>query len=333
MDNEKKQVDSNEDFIVFNRKEERIASVTYQWNFYNEEQNAFFEYSDDELYEKDAIFEGEEKVECIEIGLYKLPEKPPWDLEIRNANWQKSLRNDFFEDIFEKDTFMSGYQPSKEYSVLVMPKKIYDEIIRVFEKFNLLEIKDLLLELIAVGQYFYTADVFFWEQPENQKLITSAEKETAKLIQIIEQSIKNSKYRRKPKGTLTPSLNYINFGFNTGTIKLEHPDLIKEFVENMKNSYSKSPSKDWKKNLSLFPKQFEKNASKSKFKYHLAHSYYNLLVQSNFIDIIDKHPYPNKLMLCITKLFEFSLISVGDIDEADDIKIKTVRNWIKRNSF
>ena len=45
------------------------------------------------------------------------------------------------------------------------------------------------------------------------------------------------------------------------------------------------PSMDWKKNLSEYSKQFEKNASKSKFKYHLAHSYYNLLTQRNLIKI------------------------------------------------
>jgi len=38
-------------------------------------------------------------------------------------------------------------------------------------------------------------------------------------------------------------------------------------------------------------------------------------------------------MLCIARLMEFCLIPVGNFEEADSVKIKHVRNWLKRNEL
>jgi hypothetical protein len=197
----------------------------------------------------------------------------------------------------------------------------------------LLHIRDLLLELIASAQDIYIRDVAFWERPENQKLITSAEKETQKAIQVIDQSGVDMKSWRQFEGKVRPQLDHIKFVFNTGTIKLEHEWLAGEFIENMKRAYDDMHYKDWKKDLARYPERFDENAHKAKFKYRLANSYYNLFTKANFFKVTKEQPYPNRLMLCIAKLIEFSLIPVGNWEETDEMKVKYIRNWLKRNDL
>lgn len=306
---------------------------TYKWQFYSEEHDHHFEYVDDYLYEEGAIMEGKVRTECVEVELYKSPEQPPYDFNIRYSNWQLALRVEFFKEVFDERAFVEGYQPQHKFERLIIPPAIHHEILNVINDFELLHIRDLLLELIASAQDIYIRDVAFWERPENQKLITSAERETEKAIQVIDQSGVDMKSWRQFEGKVRPQLDHIKFVFNTGTIKLEHEWLAREFIENMKRAYDDMHYKDWKKDLARYPARFDENAHKAKFKYRLAKSYYNLFTKAKFFKVTKAQPYPNRLMLCIAKLIEFSLIPVGDWEETDEMKVKYIRNWLKRNDL
>lgn len=331
---EKEKEEEDKDiFPQFNWSDFQRDRFTYNWQFYSEEHNHYFEYTEDYLYEEGALFEGEERVDCREVVLYGLPEKPPYDFYIRYCNWQLSLRVQFFKEVFNERSFVEGYQPQNKFQRIVIPPAIHNEILNIINDFGLLNIRDLILELIASAQEIYVQDVAFWERPENQKLITSAKKETKKAIQVIEQSGVDGQTRRQFEGEIKPHLEHIKFVFNTGTIKLEHDWLVREFIENMKRSYDGMRYKDWKKDLKRYPDRFEENAYKSKFKYRLAKSYYNLLTKAKFFEVTEDVLYPNRLMLCIVKLIEFSLIPIGHWDETEDVKVKHIRNWLKRNDL
>lgn len=333
MDEKEKREEHKDLLSQFNWADFRQDRFTYNWQFYSEEQDHYFEYVDTYLYEEGAIFEGEERVECKEVVLYRGPEKPPYDFYIRHSNWQLSLRVQFFKEVFNERAFIEGYQPRHKFERIVIPPTIYLEILNFINDFSLLQIRDLILELIASAQEIYIQDVAFWEKPENQKLITTAKKETEKAIQVIEQSGVDWKSRRQFKNGIRHHLDHIKFVFNTGTIKLEHNWLAREFIENMKRSYDDLHFKNWKKDLRRYPDRFEENAHKSKFKYRLANSYYNLLTKAKFFKVSPNALYPNQLMLCIAKLIEFSLIPIGNWDDAEDVKIKHIRNWLKRNDL
>jgi Formate-dependent nitrite reductase, periplasmic cytochrome c552 subunit len=333
MDQEKDQKGNDKELPKFDWAKFQRDRFTYKWQFFSKKHQHHFEYSEDRLYRKGAIMDSEKQTECIEVQLYKSPEKPPWDFHIRYSNWQLALRVEFFKEVFDERAFVEGYQPQHKYVRLIIPPAIHHEILNVINDFELLHIRDLILELIATAQDIYIRDVAFWERPENQKLITSAEKETQKAIQIIKQARIDWKsldqYDRKP----IPKLDHIKFVFNTGTIKLEHEWLAGEFIENMKRAYDDLHYKDWEKDLARYPVRFEENAHKSKFKYRLAKSYYNLLTKTKSIEVTEDALYPNKLMLGIAKLIEFSLIPVGDWADSDDVKVKHIRNWLKRNDL
>ena len=259
--------------------------------------------------------------------------KPVSNVQLRDAHLQLGLRVLYFKEVFEEHAFEDGYEPQHKYVRLHIPSDIHSEILNVINDFELLHIRNLLLEIIATAQDTYISDVVFWERPESQKLITTAKKETAKAIQVIEQASLNSEPFNKFKGKVRPQLDHINFVFNTGAIKLEHQLLAGEFIEHMKRTYDDMFFKDWKKELARYPLGFEENAYKSKFKYRLAKSYYNLFTKAKFFNVKKEEPYPNRLMLCIAKLIEFSLIPVGDLNETDEIKVKHIRNWLTRNDL
>lgn len=328
---EKDQEGKNDGSSKFDSYQWQINQFTYEWQFYSEKHELYFKHTDDLLYEKGAIFEGQKRSKCVEVQLFKSPEKPRGDFHIRYTNWLLYLRVKFFKEVFNERAFVEGFLPQHKFKKLVIPQDIYFEILNVINEFDLLHIRDLLLEVIASAQEIYIRDVAFWEIPENQKLITSAESETAKAIKVIEQSGVDIKSWRGPEDKFSHELDHIKFVFNTGTIKLEHKWLAREFVESMKRAYDERYYKDWKKDLARYPARFEENAHKSSFKYRLAISYYNLFSEEKFFEIPEGVHSTNKLLRCITKLLEFSFIYVSDKYEPEYIKIKSTKNWLKRN--
>ena len=333
MVEENEKSEKGKDLSKFDWTESQINAQTYKWQFYSKKHQYYIEYSDDSLYEKGISIKDNKEVECVKIELYKSPMKPVSNVQLRDAHLQLGLRVLYFKEVFEEHAFEDGYEPQHKYVRLHIPSDIHSEILNVINDFELLHIRNLLLEIIATAQDTYISDVVFWERPESQKLITTAEKETAKAIQVIEQASLNSEPFNKFKGKVRPQLDHINFVFNTGPIKLEHQLLAGEFIEHMKRTYDDMFFKDWKKELARYPLGFEENAYKSKFKYRLAKSYYNLFTKAKFFDVQKEQPYPNRLMLCIAKLIEFSLIPVGDLNETDEIKVKHIRNWLTRNDL
>lgn len=319
---------------IFNYKsdweEERKMRYTYIFKDFDKELKYYIPHfslfnsmeEEMELAKKDPKF--------FERKLYWMPDKPPYDFYIQYHNWQLLLLTDFFSEVFEEKAFQMGFQPSHKYFSVILPISKYEEIMNCINNFGLLAIRDLLLEVISIAQNQYVEDISFWEQPEMQKLVSSAEKETQKAINVLDKIDKKKRERFTAKSKPLPDLLYINFVFNDETIKIEHSWLAKEFIEHFKNHYDDLHYKNWRFDLARYPERFEDNYRKQQFKYNLAMSLYKFFTQGGFFKITKSKPTPNNLMLCIAKILEFCLIPVAAEDELDEIKIKKVRNWLKR---
>ena len=311
----------------------RRSQYTYIFHYYDEVKDHYFPHfglfsSADERMEK-----AKEDPEFFEKELYWTPDHPPYDFYIRYHNGQLAMLVEFFKEVFEEKAFLHGYQPNHKYFKAILPKSKHDEIINCINDFELLPIRDLLFEVISIAQDNYVEHIAFWERPEMQKLVTSAEKETQKAIQVIEK-LDEKAWMRGDAGAKPPSeLLHINFVFNDGTIKIEHDWLAKEFIDHFKRYYDDLPYKNWRIDLARYPERFEDNIKKQQFKYKLAKSFYNLLTKTGLFKVTEAEPTPNRLMLCIAKLLEFCLIPVADEAELDEIRIKNIRNWLKRNEL
>jgi hypothetical protein len=311
----------------------RKSRYTYVFRYYDEKKTRYFPNFGlfscaDERMDKAKL-----NPEFYEKQLYWTPDHPPYDFFIRYHNWQLGMLVEFFKEVFEERAFIEGYQPSHKYYRIILPKSKHDEIINFINDFELLGVRDLLFELIATAQHKYVEKIAFWERPQMQKLISTAEKETQKAIEVIEK-LDTEAWERGELGSKPPSeLQYINFVFNDGVVKIEHAWLAQEFIDHFKRYYSDLHYKNWKLDLERYPERFEENIVKQQYKYKLAKSFYNLLTKCNFSPIKEEEPTPNRLMLCIVRLLEFCLIPVAGPDELDEIKIKNLRNWLKRNEL
>lgn len=311
----------------------RAKQYTYVFHYYDDEKQHYFPYFN--LFSPtDESFKSAKKDHNLtEVQLYRTPDHPPYDFYICYNNWQLSLLVEHFKEVFEERAFLEGYMPSHKYFRIILPKKIHINILNFINDFQLLAIRDLILEVISIAQHNYTERIAFWERPENQKIVSTAEKESKKAIRLIEK-LDNKAWLRGDTNAKKPSkLLYVSFAFNDEAIKIEHPWLTKEFVEHFKEHYDDLSFKNWKIDLERYPSRFEQNSRKQEFKYRLAKSFYYLLTKSKFFEISEDTPYPNKLMLCIAKLLKYCLIPVGSFEETNEVKIKLIRNWIKRKDF
>lgn len=315
----------------FNPVDQKKLECTYIFKYYDKETASYYPFVNwYAATEEDIELNKKAAPKLIERQLYWMPKKPPYDFYIQYHNWQLLLLTDFFSEVFEEKAFQIGFQSSHKYYNVILPISKYEEIMNCINDFELLQIRDLLFEVISIAQHNYIEHIAFWEQPEMQKLVSSAEKETQKAIKVLDKIDKKKRKHFKPKTKIEPELLHINFVFNDETIKIEHSWLAKEFIEHFKNHYNNLPHKNWRVDLAHYPEGFEDNYRKQQFKYNLTMSLYNLFTQGGFFKITKSKPTPNNLMLCIAKILEFCLIPVAEEGELDGYKIKKVRTWLQR---
>ena len=311
----------------------RQSLNTYVFHYYDEQRQLYRPYFN--LFHKhdEDIEKATHDPDFFERQLYWTPEHPPFDFYIHYHNWQLGLLVEFFKEVFEERAFIDGYMPQHKYFRVILPKPLYYEIMNCINDFELLQIRDLLFEVISIAQHKYIKDIAFWEKPENQELITSAKKETQKVIDILEKTDHDKWLREEMESKMPPKLSYINFVFSDGAIRINHNWLAGEFIKCFKDQYENMHYKNWRIDLARYPERFEENIHDKSFKYRLVKSLYNLFTEADFFKVTKKEPTPNKLMLCIAKLVEFCLIPVASPDELDEIKVKNIRNWLKRKEL
>lgn len=309
----------------------RRSRYTYAFHYFDADAGHHCPYFDLFSKTEERLANAKEEADFFEKRLYNSPEEPPFDFYIWYHNWQLCYLVKYFKEVFEERAFIEGYQSSHKYFTVLLPEKLYWDIMEFINQFELLPIRDLIIELIAIGQHKYVEDIAFWERPEYQKLISTAKKEAQKASRVVEKLHDNSWMRDASKKPA--ELLQVKFIFNDETITIQHGWLVREFVDSFKKEFDELPLKSWKKELAAYPRRFEDNKVKAQYKYKLAKSFYNLLTQGGFHQVTTKNKTPNNVMLCVAKFLEFCLIPVGQPDEVDEVKIKLVRNWITRKDF
>ncbi|MFH2140940.1 MAG: hypothetical protein ABIJ97_00855 [Bacteroidota bacterium] len=227
------------------------SRFTYVFHYYDVERDHYCPYfglfgtNDNDI--ETAI----QNPDFFERQLYWIPEHPPFDFYIKYHNWQLDMLVEFFKEVFEERAFKDGYMPQNKYFRIILTKSRYAEIMNCINEYKLLHIRDLLFEVISIAQHKYVEDIAFWEKPENKILITSAEKETQNVIDIIEKLEDRKWINGLPDPTPVPELYYINFVFSDGSIKVRHNWLAKDFIKHFRDHYEDLLYKNWIWNATL----------------------------------------------------------------------------------
>ncbi|MBV6429266.1 MAG: hypothetical protein KIPDCIKN_03817 [Haliscomenobacter sp.] len=310
----------------------RKWSYTYIFKYFDEERGLFLPYFDIRDFDDEALEKSKSNPDCRHLSLYRSPDQPPYDFYIHYSNWQLGLLVKYFKEVFEEKSHLQGHHPNHKYSKIVLPQELYDKIINFINDFGLLPVRDLIFELIAIGQNFYVEKASFYERPEINKLISSAKGESEKVISLFEKAF-DDEWKRNPEKSPPSDLLYVTFVFQDDNFKIEHRDLTSTILEQFKKHFDNLAYKDWRTDLERFPSLYKEDLYRQQFKYRLTKSFYNFLTQENFFILPKGQKTTNELMRCIVKLLEFSLISVGSPEELDSVKIKHVRNWVKRKDL
>ncbi|MBK6523979.1 MAG: hypothetical protein IPG08_17665 [Sphingobacteriaceae bacterium] len=139
----------------------REDRFTYVFRYYDEDKKHYFPHFGLFSALDEALEKAKKDSNFYEKQIYWTPNHPPYDFFIQYHNWQLELLVEYFKEVFEERAFMDGYQPAHKYFKIILPKTLHDEIINCINDFELLPIRDLLFEVIAVAQDKYIDDVAF----------------------------------------------------------------------------------------------------------------------------------------------------------------------------
>lgn len=313
----------------FDHERYRWWRYTYVFHYLDKINEIYRPFFDIVRFEESSLTDAKVDADYCEIILFRTPDLPPFDFSIQYHNWMLGLYTEYFKEVFDIRAFRQGFMPSFEYFRIILPKHLYADICNFINENELLHVKDLILHIISVAQNIVTEEVGFWNRPEQIKRVNNIHKETSKLIDLIKTVTEESRMGEN-KNLPSPELLHINFCFENKTIKISDPWVCKEFVELFKEKYDTIGYHDWQKELKRLPGSFEEHRKMQKFKERFAKALQNFFVKGEIFKqgIVGT---PNKLMVVIAKIIEYSLLEIGNSKTLEVDKIRIVRNWVKRN--
>lgn len=256
----------------------------------------------------------------LDVQLYT-DKQPYTDARSRKVYFQQLL-SDHFSAAFGTATITG-----KDW--VFLPKRIYKEFRNLIEQFGLNEFADILLESICIAQEVLSNEIHYWEKSESQKIKKTARTDFETLIKVIEK-IEQYNMPGKIGQSPAPKLTGISFQFEDQTYKIGNDFLLSEIGDILKPIAESWSPENWRNAAKAYAKSFDAYPFKNQFRQDLAYSFYTFLVERKLFQISNDTPTPNNLMLCIAKLLELSLVPTTEPNEPDSLKIRTVRNWIRR---
>lgn len=301
---------------------------TYVFQYFDEKMKMHRPYWDIFRFDDKKLEIARQEKDYLEIHLFPISDGVSRESSFHAHGWMQDAFLNFFKEVFEIQSFIQGYHWHFDFSRLILPKPLFDEIMGVIEDNGLTDVRDLILFIIAKTQDFYLEHVKFWEQSAQKKMVRNIGKEVQNIIKMIEK-VEDRTWMNDPNAKVPDELLHVIFAFPTEAFKVADPWIAKEFIDHFKKHYSEGAYKNWKMQLEAIPPQYEEYRIKQQFKFLLAKSLYKFLTETRLFTLEAKKPYPNKLMECIGKIIEFGLIPIQDFNNSNADKIKNVRNWIK----
>lgn len=325
MGNTKSNLNIQKDEILFNdppilytSMEDEWWNETFVFHYYDQDQERLSPYWNLFKYNNLGLVKAVNDKDYMEMPLFCTGNF--------EYNYNRITFLKFFKDLFEIDVIKPQIWDF-DFSLLLLPKSIFNEILCFINKYKLNHQQDLIFYIIAKTQIFYKDVIRFRESHTQKKKNRDLDNELRNTIEVIERLESVCHY--KSKKLKSSKLLHITFVFQDDKFKITNPMLTNEFVRYFKVNYENGNLKNWKNNLEEKFQKFIKIERNIDFKFHLAKSLYQFLVETKTFELEKNFPYPNRLMECIGKIIEFGLIPIQDFDLSKDMKIRTVRNWIK----
>ncbi len=260
-------------------------------------------------------------------NLYGVPYYPYGEDFFHHQRWQLSLLTKYMAEVFQ-DRYVYG--GGHRFYTLILSKSVHNDIMNLINDNRLLMVRDLLFEIIALGQEKYIRFATFLNAPSIRQVIKSGPKEMEKLKEIVTKVLQNELFKTDAPGQNKSLLN-IKFTFGDETIKIENDvitgGIISLIKDNLDKFYHNNPHFSQAPDNALVKKNTERE-----FISNLSIALYSLLSENGFFDVTN-YPTPENLVCFIRHLMEYCLIPIGNPDADDSEKNKNIRNWISRHKY
>lgn len=321
--------------VKFNYKYDGERQVywrgTYVFKAYNDKIKRFWPYFDLHEHDDKKLEEARKNKSFIELALYEKSEGQTQDEWIRYNNWLLGIHVRYFKEAFDIKAFEQGHHPSNRFFRIILTKEKYDQIMSFITANGLEKIKDLVFEIIAIGQDIYTESVFYYDNRNYEKTLNNITDESKTLKLVLNRMFDKtwmSDNSRKPG----PDIQKLSFKYFDGVRNISDQMIISDLLTVYKTHLDNDlPYKDWKKEIDRIPGRYDYIRDKLAFKFNFTISLFNLLKDGKFFKGTAK--IPNDLASCIVKILEFSCIPVGTSRTSQSEKIKIIRNWINRKKL
>jgi hypothetical protein len=297
------------------------------------------------IYQMDSrLEEAKKNKEYKEVNLYPYPGREFEDAHSKHTYYLTYLLNEYFRDVFDVRHFRTGFMGKHRYNRVILTKPLYAKIMNFINENELLHLKDLLIELIAIAQDTYIDDVLHYVDNGFEKTVAKIDDEIEKLGTLFGiVSDENMSHLRNK--THPPELISITAKFDKSVSK-KNPEksitltdswIIRDFIKYYMQYFEHDlPYKgNWRKSLEHYGKYIYRDATeKLNFNFRLSASMYNMLTLEKIIcDGTSKDR--TKILRLIVNFFDFALIPFKtkekNIELTNANKIGHVRNYIKRH--
>jgi hypothetical protein len=304
---------------------------TYIFEYFDNGEERFLPCFNIQRYEMTSVNAARLDDDFHEVQLHRFPLEMIYrDELIYHRNFEQAGLNTFFFGVFEPRHPSISTKIDTKYSRLFMKRSHFDEIMNVINDANLLPFRDLLLEVIANGQELFLEHVFYTNERSLIKKINTVELNTRYFTEIFELSTREDN-ELFGDHTKLKYPDFIQFVYNDRKFKISERLLVADLIRSYKNKLSNSEVKNWRFMLERFQHVYDDDVQELKFRERYVGA---ILEMFRYLKVIPKtEKLANGNLRFIDRFLVFSGIYAGGMDEPVDMRIKHIRNWIKRNLF
>ncbi|WP_460692206.1 hypothetical protein [Mucilaginibacter puniceus] len=302
----------------------------YVFQYFDCEKERFLPCFDIMRYEMDSVESARKHPDFMEVKLHHFPLEMIYrDEMIRHRNFEKAALNTFFAGTFEPRHPSISTTIDTRYFRLLMRRSHYEQIMNFINEAKLLPFRDLFLEVISNGQELFLEYVFYANEKSLKKNINVIKRNINDLTAIFSLSTREDNEALSNHDLKLPA--HIQFAYHHKQFKISDRFLMGDIIRSYKDKLNNSEVKNWRFMLERFQGIYNDDVQELKFRERYAGA---VLEMFKYLQKVPKTgKVSNENLRFIDKFLSFSGFAAGGMDEQVDVRIKHLRNWLKRNQF
>lgn len=315
----------------WNSPEFKFWERTYVFQYFVNDSARFLPCFNIQQYDSTSLEAARMYPDFIEVSLHHFPTEMIYrDRMIHHRNFEQAVLNTFFSKVFEPRYPSISTRIVPRYSRLLMKRSHYNQIMNFINDAELLEVSGLLLEIMANGQELFLEYVFYANERSLRRKINTVNRNVRYLNEIFSLSAPEENGNHDSRRDLKYP-DHIGIVYNDRHFKIEDRFLVADIIRSYKEKLNDTEVKNWRYSLERLQNIYKDDVEELKFRERYVGAVHKLFKYLNKVP--ENKKLSNESLRLIDQFLLFSGISAGGMDELVDVRIKHLRNWLKRNRF